>query len=244
MGQDSSIRQAELGVRQIPHIVRGIALPVGFTIIAIGLLSSPKRAEIPSAAPVVFDRAALVVAPRRTAMTDPPQMLVEGSMENCNACHQIFQSAHGAGETLSYHADVRLNHGLNARCSNCHDAENREQLTLRDGTAVPYVQTPLLCAQCHGTVYRDWQNGTHGKTLGSWVTGAATQRRLNCNECHDPHSPRYAPYEPLPGPRTLRMGDPPSAAHHPPAKPSPLQRWLSPSSMPHRSEAHDAGELP
>lgn len=228
------------GVRTL----RDFALPAGFLTIAILLWTSPRLAEIPVGSAAVVDRAALVVQPRRTAMADPPRILVEGRQENCNACHQIFRSAHAGGEPLSYHQEIRLSHGLNARCVNCHDSENRERLALRDGTTVPYAQTPLLCAQCHGTLYRDWQNGTHGKTLGSWVTGSAAQRRLNCNECHDPHAPRYTSYEPLPAPRTLRMGDPAAEAHHAPAPRSPLQRWLTPSSSPHGAKIHDAGETP
>lgn len=224
--------------------LREFSLPAGFLIVAALLWSAPRTAEIPIGTAATVDPAALVVEPRRLAMSDPPQILVEGRMENCNACHQIFSSAHGGGAALNYHTEIRLDHGLNARCVNCHDVDNRELLTLRDGTTVPYAQTPLLCAQCHGTVYRDWQNGTHGKTLGSWVTGAAAQRRLNCNDCHDPHAPRYPAYEPLPGPRTLRMGAPAADVHRAPANRSPLQRWLGPSSMAHPPDPDAAGDSP
>lgn len=221
---------------------RGWALPAGFLILAGVLWLSPRTVQIPVGTAAAVDRAALVVEPRRKAMTDPPQILVEGRLENCNACHQIFQSAHASGQPINYHTEIRLDHGLNARCVNCHDIHDRERLTLRDGTTVSYAQTPLLCAQCHGTLYRDWQNGTHGKTLGSWVTAAAAQRRLQCNECHDPHSPRYPPYSPLPGPRTLRMGDRSGAAHPPSARGSPLQRWLAPASQPYGRAAGASGE--
>jgi hypothetical protein len=63
-----------------------------------------------------------------------------------------------------------------------------------------------VCAKCHGPAYRDWQKGTHGKTLGSWQAGDS-RRRLGCTECHDPHSPAYPRIVPLPAPTTLRMGD-------------------------------------
>lgn len=223
-------------------LLRDFALPVGFLIVAAVLWFSPRTVEIPIGAAVAVDPAALVVEPRRRPMTDPPQIPVEGRPENCNACHQIFRSAHGGVSPLSYHTEIRLDHGLNARCINCHDAEDRERLTLRDGTTVPYAETPLLCAQCHGTTYRDWQRGIHGKTLGSWVSGSEAQRRLGCNECHDPHSPRYPAYEPLPAPRTLRMGDPAAGEHAEPAKRSPLQRWLAPALDEHGR--HDAGDSP
>jgi len=132
---------------------------------------------------------------------------------------------------------------MNTRCVNCHDVTNRELLTLRDGSTVAYAQTPLLCAQCHGTTYRDWQKGTHGKTLGSWKTDSASQRRLSCNECHDPHSPRYAPYEPLPGPNTLRMGMQAHEGGHGPER-SPLRRWIHSTSTAPASIGPDTGDHP
>jgi len=204
----------------------GWLLPVGFALLAAGLFAFSKPAPIPVHPAAAVDRAILVPGPARVAMSDPPRIAVEGVPENCNACHQVFKSAHPAGTDLSFHQDVTLQHGLNDRCVNCHDADNRERLVLRDGTTVPFTQTPQLCAQCHGTLYRDWQKGTHGKTLGSWVTGSAQQVRLNCNQCHDPHSPRFPTYTPLPGPDTLRMGDQSSHGGGEPSR-SPLQRWLT-----------------
>ncbi|MBL9140747.1 MAG: hypothetical protein JNK53_02670, partial [Phycisphaerae bacterium] len=109
----------------------------------------------------------LAVGPGRIAMTDPAQIMVEGFEQNCNGCHQIFQPVPHTERALTYHQEIVLSHGMNDRCLNCHDADNREMLTLRDGSTVPFADTPQLCAQCHGTVYRDWQRGTHGKTLGS-----------------------------------------------------------------------------
>lgn len=204
--------------------LRDFALPFGFLALAALLFLSPVAVVIPRSAPARVEPSALLVEPRRIAMTDPPRILVEGQLEHCNACHQIFRSAHGGGESIHYHAEIQLAHGLNARCVNCHDANDRERLTLRDGTTIPYAEAPLLCAQCHGTVYRDWQAGTHGKTLGSWKVGEPAQRRLQCNECHDPHSPRYPGYVPLPGPQTLRMGVQPALEEAAPTR-SPLQHW-------------------
>lgn len=205
----------------------GWLLPIGFVVVAVVLLMGSRRVSIPIPEAVEIDGSRLIVEPRRVAMTDPPHVMIEGLPQTCNGCHQIFSSQSPAGATLQYHQDVHLFHGMNNRCVNCHDAEHREHLTLRDGTRITFAQTPLLCAQCHGTAYRDWQAGTHGKTLGSWVTGSESQQRLSCNECHDPHSPRFDPMEPLPGPRTLRMGEPRTDhAHHDEGKESPLQRWL------------------
>lgn len=220
--------ERELGSGAHPRSWVGWLLPAGFAVVAGALFFGPSRVDIPMSEPAAFDRAALVVAPHRVALPDPPRTLVGGVEENCNACHQIFQSSHAGGEALDYHQEIRLSHGLNDRCLNCHDPSNRERLTLRDGGTISFSQTPVLCSQCHGTVYRDWQRGTHGKTLGSWVTGAEAQHRLNCNDCHDPHSPRYEGMAPLPAPHTLRMGHQDPSPHDAPVagKESPLQRWL------------------
>jgi hypothetical protein len=210
-----------------PGTWTGWLLPAGFLLVAAALVADPFRAAIPIGAPAAVDRAMLIVGPGRIAMADPPHIMVEGQPQACNGCHQIFASQHPAGTPLSYHQDLTLSHGMNDRCANCHDAQDRERLTLRDGTTVFFAQTPLLCAQCHGTAYRDWQRGTHGKTLGSWMTGSTEQRRLSCNECHNPHAPRFDAIPPLPGPRTLRMGEPHAEAHHHGgASESPLQRVI------------------
>lgn len=203
-------------------------LPVGFGALAAFLAFGPSPSEggVPRADRPGVDRAHLLVKPLREAMSDPAHILVDGLPQNCNGCHQIFTSASPAGATLTYHQDMELSHGLNDRCINCHDPGNRERLTLRDGTTVAFAATPQLCAQCHGTTFRDWERGTHGKTLGSWVTGSEDQRRLSCNECHNPHSPKYEPFTPLPGPNSLRQGpqDPHGWIDH--GTPGPLQRWL------------------
>lgn len=205
----------------------GWLLPVGFVALAVLLYVGSGRSDVPVVAAAHVDRASLVVGPRRVAMADPAHILVDGMPQNCNGCHQIFVASQTAGRPMSYHQDVRLSHGLNDRCVNCHDSENMERLTLRDGSTIGFAETPQLCAQCHGTVYRDWQRGTHGKTLGSWVTHSEAQRRLSCNECHDPHAPKYEPYTPLPGPNTLRMGEQHAEpSHDGGSKESPLQRWL------------------
>lgn len=205
----------------------GWSLPMGFVALAMVLFALSRDGEMTYAPAAMVDRGDLVVKPRRAAMSDPAHILVDGSPQNCNGCHQIFQSNSAAGANLNFHGDIRLLHGLNNRCTNCHDPENRERLTLRDGASVPFAQTPQLCAQCHGTVFRDWERGTHGKTLGSWMTHSDAQRRLNCNECHNPHSPKFEPTRPLPGPNTLRMGaQPASPSHDHGQMHSPLQRWL------------------
>lgn len=149
--------------------------------------------------------------------------VVAGSDRPCSECHKLFTTPPGENKALVQHKDVVMNHGMNTRCLNCHDGDDRDKLVLHDGTTVSFADTPRLCSQCHGTVYRDWQLGTHGKTLGSWDAKGGNQRRLTCNECHEPHSPAYKPMKPLPAPTTLRMGDQSEPKEHH-GKESPLRR--------------------
>ena len=205
----------------------GWSLPVGFATLAVAMFATSRSSDIPLTQSAKVNPKDLVVGPRRVAMSDPPTILVNGQSQTCNGCHRIFDSAHPSGHQPNFHPTIQLSHGLNDRCVNCHDPRDRERLALRNGDTVSFAQTPQLCAQCLVTVFRHWERGTHGKTLGSWMTASADQRRLNCNECHDPHSPRYEPLAPLPAPHTLRMGEQTSQVHDIEAHDiSPLQRWL------------------
>lgn len=163
----------------------------------------------------------------RKPLTSANDGVINGAVRPCSECHKLFGTPAEDNRKLIQHKDVVLQHGMNKRCLNCHFGEDRDKLVLHDGTLVDFKETPQLCSQCHGTVYRDWQMGTHGKTMDGWDPSLATQRRLTCNECHDPHSPRYKPLTPLPGPSTMRMGD--QTRHHDPAeKHAPLRRWSQP----------------
>ena len=169
---------------------------------------------------------------------DLPEVVIGGYDHRCNECHRFFDSPPIERRTLTQHTDIELEHGLNNRCFNCHDVRNRELLVLYDGTRLSFDQVPRLCAQCHGTVYRDWQRGTHGKTLGSWDAESGRQRRLGCNDCHNPHAPAYPPFRPLPAPDTLRMGNQ-SIAHAHGARHEPLRRWSSDGAGHGGSVRHD-----
>ncbi len=105
------------------------------------------------------------------------------------------------------HDEIVMNHGMNAECINCHAIENRNLLALRFGKTTTFDNVDQLCAKCHGPTFRDWQQGTHGKTLGHWNHNKASSHKLTCTECHDPHAPAFGTLKPLPHPTTLRMGD-------------------------------------
>lgn len=198
-------------------------------------LASP-TAPIPVADMKIIPRDAIRPGPWRTPVVAPVGV-VGGEKRPCAECHRLFTTPPGENKTLFQHKNIVMNHGMNTRCLNCHDGDDRDKLVLHDGTLVDFADTPRLCSQCHGTVYRDWQRGMHGKTMGSWDASSGKQRRLTCNECHEPHAPAYKPMKPLPNPETLRMGDQrhEEDAHE---KRSPLRQWSTPSHLDPADAAH------
>jgi hypothetical protein len=181
--------------------------------------------QVPRPDAAVIDAARIMPGARRHPVGEPASVVIGGFSHRCSECHRFLEPPPIQRPRRVQHTEIVLNHGLNASCFNCHSRSARDRLVLYDGTTLPFDQVPRLCAQCHGTVYRDWQRGMHGKTLGSWDASSGKQVRLNCNDCHDPHAPAYRPIEPLPAPNTLRMGDQRQRGHEPAAKHEPLRRW-------------------
>jgi hypothetical protein len=107
------------------------------------------------------------------------------------------------------HEDVVFEHDAEHRwCLDCHDSADRDRLRLASGALIPFTESYRLCGQCHGTQFRDWRSGIHGKRTGYWD---GPKRYLLCVHCHDPHSPRFKPLKPLPPPvrpQFLRAGRP------------------------------------
>ena len=191
-----------------------------FLLLAGGIALFGHTPEIPTAETPEFSPTNLVASTRPTVTSDPPITTIGSYEYRCNDCHDVFQSPTEKTGDLYQHLDIHFDHGINNSCYNCHDQKNRDELVGRNGQYISYTDIPLLCSQCHGPTYRDWERGMHGKTLGSWETGSPDQVRLECSQCHDPHAPAFPDYQPLPGPNTLRMGNPPAELHH--ESPSPL----------------------
>jgi hypothetical protein len=124
-------------------------------------------------------------------------------MERCVSCHEE-RAQHVACDTChgeireKQHAKIVLHHAEEQRgCLDCHDAEDRDKLHLSNGTKIAFEESFKLCGQCHGTQYRDWRTGLHGKRTGEW--NGRREYRL-CVACHWPHEPRFAPMKPTPPP--------------------------------------------
>lgn len=200
----------------------------GFLGLAAALWLGSGGTQTPGAPTPGVDASLLRAGARRETLGDPPLVNIAGFEQRCNACHKLFRSNWDGKRALTQHQHIALAHGINNQCDNCHAREDRERLVLHDGSQVPFTRTETLCAQCHGPVFRDWERGTHGKMLGSWDPGAASARRLSCAECHDPHAPAFDPIAPLPGPNTLRMGEPGEKDGGHGAERNPLRRWTMP----------------
>ena len=218
-------RSAHSAPNTKPGFMLGWLVGIGFFALAVVFLLTSAGTTTPAAPTPEFDAARLEAGPRRVVLTDPPTAHIGGFDQSCNSCHQLFESEWDGQRPLVQHTHISLAHGLNNQCNNCHARDDRERLILYDGSTVLFSNTERLCAQCHGPVFRDWERGTHGKTLGAWDLSSPAAQRLSCAECHDPHAPAFGPIKPLPGPNTLRMGDPmaPVTPHHP--ERNPLRRW-------------------
>jgi hypothetical protein len=135
-----------------------------------------------------------------------PEYVVAGYTYRCSDCHDILPSPPETYRTLTQHTEIELKHGINTRCFNCHHRSNRDAFADDSGGEIPWDQPQLVCAKCHGPVYRDWQNRSHGRTDGYWDESRGPRGRRKCTECHDPHQPPFPPMRPAPPPNTLRMG--------------------------------------
>lgn len=124
----------------------------------------------------------------------------------CSECHKIIPSPEKTYRTLTQHTEIKLQHGINTHCFNCHHRENRDAFVDDLGNEIPWTEPQLVCAKCHGPVYRDWQHGSHGRTNGYWLASEGQQTHRKCIECHDPHHPPFPSMDPAPAPNTLRMG--------------------------------------
>ena len=183
-----------------------LAGPV-FILLGAWFFFGPRLAAVPIPPASVISSEDIDATPQRTPLGDPPVTKINSYERNCMDCHMLFPSPAGTQQLLRQHENVVLDHGLNDRCLNCHDNADRDRLVLHDGATIGYEQVELLCAQCHGPTYRQWQRGGHGRTTGYWDGQLGPRRRLGCTECHDPHAPAFDKFTPLPGPNTLRMGD-------------------------------------
>lgn len=132
-----------------------------------------------------------------------PMKPLSKTITPCRACHgpeKDFPVNFKRREDLLVHTNIKLNHGgVRLWCLDCHNPENRNYLLpLSDGKPIDFEHSYLLCGKCHGTKYRDWRYGIHGKRTGYWN---GPKSYYLCVSCHDPHSPKFKPLAPMPPPK-------------------------------------------
>ncbi len=129
----------------------------------------------------------------------PPPPFSEGIFP-CSDCHSDMEVNPERRMLEDEHVEISkmFNHAIEQRwCLDCHNPDNRDVLRLANGDLVPFEESYNLCGQCHGTIFRDWKAGIHGKRTGEW--NGKKQYRL-CVHCHNPHSPKFKPIKPMPPP--------------------------------------------
>lgn len=130
----------------------------------------------------------------------------------CAVCHMTKPANTDAtlGTALVlFHQHLQGSHGK-LTCVSCHNpADGYTTLRLADGKAVPFPEVMMLCAQCHGPQYRDYQQGAHGGMAGFWDTTRGPRTRNNCVDCHPPHAPKYQSVHPAIGPNDRFLTPPP-----------------------------------
>jgi len=113
----------------------------------------------------------------------------------CSNCHAGME-VNTTKRELEFHQNIKLRH-FDGWCFDCHNPDDRDTLRLASGKVISFKESEFLCGQCHGTIFRDWKAGVHGKRTGMW--NGRKEYRL-CVHCHWPHAPRFKPIKPLPPP--------------------------------------------
>jgi len=173
--------------------------------LAICLLTALAPAAAPGESPAVGEaiwRTENVEAgPKETGIPEffvPPPPFSEGIFP-CSDCHADQETNPERRVLEDMHEDIKIiNHNEEERwCLDCHNPDDRDFLRLASGRLVSFEESYYLCGQCHGTIFRDWKAGIHGRRTGEW-NGVKTYRL--CVHCHNPHQPRFQPIAPLPPP--------------------------------------------
>lgn len=199
----------------------GPAVPAVFVIMAAILSADVWPYSNPVLMPTTVPASATDSTPVRK-ISFRPEITLAGMTYRCSECHDLFPSPSETDRPLTQHQNIKREHGINNRCFNCHHRTNREAYADDKGDPIPYNQPQILCAKCHGPVYRDWLHGVHGRSNGYWNPKYGRMERLKCVECHDPHSPAFTPMAPAPGPNTLRMGSRQTRPEHDEESKNPL----------------------
>lgn len=111
---------------------------------------------------------------------------------NCFICHSVQVPDPNVIRPQFAHATIKLDHGANNRCYNCHHIYERDSLAGDGEKKIPFATPEKLCEKCHGIIVADWKAGTHGLRQGGWLLKDGKMPvNYTCTQCHDPHSPKF-----------------------------------------------------
>lgn len=211
------------GIISFAATIMGVMLLIGGGLGAAETAVSQPPTVIPTNLPVVVKPPA--TQPPTGLPTDthldktPPRQTVgldlvrNGWTYDCMECHKLFPARWHHDGPPKEHTKIKLQHGENRFCLNCHHPTDRNAFVDYDGSKIAEADVVNLCAKCHGTIYRDWQAGVHGRQNGFWNASLGEKTKLRCIQCHDPHTPKFQPMKPL-----APLKYPPRAAHAPDEK--------------------------
>jgi hypothetical protein len=152
----------------------------------------------PAEFPKIFDVDPLEGLDHAADEINVPKPPLDPEYWPCSECHAPEDANPERRELVDDHENIKLHHDEENRwCLDCHDLQNRDRLRLASGKLIKFEESYRLCGQCHGTIYRDWRAGIHGRRTGYWN---GPKRSLLCVHCHWPHAPKFAALEPLPAP--------------------------------------------
>jgi len=136
-------------------------------------------------------------------LSDPKEILTHTeykppALYPCMNCHASKPPDPTPRKLTGMHSDIVFHHDEEHRwCFGCHNPDDRNYLRLADGRLIEFKDHFELCGQCHGTIYRDWRVGIHGKRTGDWN---GEKRYWVCVNCHNPHKPKFGQLTPEPPP--------------------------------------------
>lgn len=179
-----------------PYITAGMLILVFFCLTATAIGTEGKK------------KGSKGISNEETDQYSVPPPLVYQGLFPCQACHRrdvrgvssqlekgnaflgkyIRKPNPEPRQLIKMHRDINLNHAEWHWCLNCHDTDERNYLRLITGEKISFEKSYRLCGQCHGSIYRDWKIGIHGRRVGNWD---GKKLYLLCSHCHDPHSPKF-----------------------------------------------------
>ncbi len=167
-----------------------------------------------------------------------PEYSVGGFSYSCQECHKMWPREGVLEKFGKLHNEIILQHGINHRCLNCHNKDNRDTFAGDEDGEISWNEPQLLCASVTGRCIATGSTAAHGRSEGYWDPRRRAQIRRRCIECHDPHRPPFPPLHPAPPPDTLRMGRQDFVAHEEVDDPLHLGSKRHNPGAPQRKEQH------